>query len=722
MTHRLSRLTRFGILVPTYPCHFIRSHGTLKRSPRVLDAPHISCARDPGHVYEVAAELQSSGLLKICLGFPDDSSDYLRDLILSMHKHHGHHLPITHSATRGWFWDVRPKPAAATGVHQARSETMSEFSWHTDCSYEDPLPRYFALQVLQYDRYGGGTLSAMNVASLIGFLSPETRKALMAPEFRMQIPPEFIKDPEKSFITGSILVPDPHSIIIRYRHDIIEPLTTRAAEALEELSAVLVRREVQASSTMHLKPSELPKGSIILMDNRRWMHARNEIRDPERHLRRYPPDDKTIQDAREKAASKYERPDLKSWPLLRKADLYTVIERLINDTDARNTYRHNVYTSVTGGGGGVSKPLFFATDALDNRRHRALFGDFLKKTGIIERGDWVLSTHHGGSLYRSLDLTLEILENAGASVLAAGHQCTLATVVQILQDFNVNVLAGDSSQIISIVHHISTIPDIKDKIKIRKVIYTSEGLSLIQRVQIYKVLAPVAIYSILGSAEAGPYGASSPFLVDFDPCSNHNDFVIDTRMTIIEVLPLSSAESESDEIPKVLPDGETCVIAQTALTRLRHPVIRYITGDIGSLHPLPQKSVGRLAKHDVPHCRILRLQGRDHRFSFMWDGCDFQFDKLNTILSDPQSGFLLWQVILDKMQPSQEISLEIRLLSGQSSGDTAHFQTLLDRLKACLDVNDSNEHKFKVTFVDDALGFELSGTGRKVIRFVDHSL
>ena len=61
----------------------------------------------------------------------------------------------------------------------------------------------------------------------------------------------------------------------------------------------------------------------------------------------------------------------------------------------------------------------------------------------------------------------------------------------------------------------------------------------------------------------------------------------------------------------------------------------------------------------------------------MWDGCDFQFDKLNTILSNPQSGVLLWQVILDKMQPSQEISLEIRLLSGQSSGDTAHLQILL---------------------------------------------
>ncbi|RKK67273.1 hypothetical protein BFJ69_g14644 [Fusarium oxysporum] len=435
----------------------------------------------------------------------------------------------------------------------------------------------------------------------------------------------------------------------------------------------------------------------------------------------YPPDEDAIQDAREEAAQKFEQFDLKAWPLLLKSDLYTVIERLINDTDPRNTYRHNVYTSVTGGGGGVSKPLFFATDAFENRRHRALFGEFLKKIGIIERGDWVLSTHHGGSLYRSLDLTLEILENAGATVLAAGHQCPPPTVVQILQDFNVNVLAGDSSQIISIVHQISTMSDMKKRIKIGKVIYTSEGLSIIQRAQIYEVLGPVIIYSILGGAEAGPYGASSPFLVDFDPETNCNDFIIDTRMTVIEVFPLSCTAGESGWIAEPLPDGETGVIAQTVLTRLRHPVIRYITGDIGSLHSLPHKAVGRIAKHDLRHYRVLRLRGRDHRFSFMWDGCDFQFDKLNKILSDPQSGVLLWQVILEKMQPSQEISLEIRLLSGQSSGDTVHLQTLLDLLKACLDVSVSNEHKFKITFVNDVLGFELSETGRKVIRFVDHS-
>ncbi|KAF4336262.1 hypothetical protein FBEOM_9866 [Fusarium beomiforme] len=422
---------------------------------------------------------------------------------------------------------------------------------------------------------------------------------------------------------------------------------------------------------------------------------------------KYPPDDEAIQDAREKAALKSGQSDLRSWPLLQKRNLYTVIERLINDTNPDNKFRKNVYTSVTGGGGGVSKPLFFATDALENRRQRALFGEFLKKLGIIEPGDWVLSTHHGGGLYRSLDLTLEILENAGASVLAAGHHCTPSTNVQVLQDFNVNVLTGDSSQIVSIVHQISTMPDDEKNINVNKIIYTSEGLSAMQRTQIYKVLGPVAIYSLLGSAEAGPYGASSPFLIDLDPAANYNDFIIDTRMTIIEILPLFCAQGQSDRVPEPVPEGETGVIAQTVLTRLRHPVIRYITGDIGSLHHLPRKAVGRIAKQDVQYYHVLRLHGRDQRFSFMWDGCDFQLEKLTNLLLDPQMGVLLWQVILDKMALSKEVSLEIRLLCGQSARDTKHLEEIVGRLKVCLDVSSSNEHKFKTTFVEDAVSSSL---------------
>lgn len=43
---------------------------------------------------------------------------------------------------------------------------------------------------------------------------------------------------------------------------------------------------------------------------------------------------------------------------------------------------------------------------------------------------------------RSLDLTLEIMENAGAPVLAAGNYSTPDETIHLLKEFNVNVLTG----------------------------------------------------------------------------------------------------------------------------------------------------------------------------------------------------------------------------------------------------------------------------------------
>ena len=267
-----------------------RSHSTIaSRTLPCLAVPTLRHAQQSDHVGKVSEQLERSGMLKLSLGFSDDDSDYLKQLLVSLHQNHGHQLPIAHSATRGWFWDVRPsKTNFQAGNHQARSETMNEFPWHTDCSYEDPPPRYFALQILQHDRYGGGTLSVMNVERLSELLSPGTRSALAAPEYRITIPPEFIKDTNQTHIIGSVFTTHPtnRATMIRFREDILTPLTERAARALEELREALLREEVQAHSIVHLKSSDIPKGSIILMDNRRWLHARNVVKDPERHLRR----------------------------------------------------------------------------------------------------------------------------------------------------------------------------------------------------------------------------------------------------------------------------------------------------------------------------------------------------------------------------------------------------------------------------------------------------
>jgi hypothetical protein len=252
----------------------------------VPDHEHASQSR---HIRSVHENLQNHGILKIGLKFSDPDSDYLKELVLGLHKHHGHQLPISHSASRGWFWDVRPNSTVfQTANHQARSETMEEFPWHTDCSYEDLPPRYFALHVLQEDRFGGGTLSAMNIQRLSLSLSPSTRASLTEREYSITIPPEFIKDPRKQNIIGSLMAIDGQGqqSILRFRRDLVTALTERAAKALHELDAAVQDVNAQSQSTVHLTAKDFPAGTIILMDNRRWLHARHNIKDPERHLRR----------------------------------------------------------------------------------------------------------------------------------------------------------------------------------------------------------------------------------------------------------------------------------------------------------------------------------------------------------------------------------------------------------------------------------------------------
>ena len=249
----------------------------------------VGFARQPDHVADVSRFLRERGALKVKLRFKDDTSRYLHDMILGLHEHHGHGLPITHSASRGWFWDVRPNSTIfQSQMVQARSETMQNFPWHTDCSYEGSPPRFFALQVLQPDRRGGGTLSVMNVKRLLSLLSPSTTASLLKPEYLITVPSEFCKNETQRHIIGSILAADECShqpSMVRFREDLLTPLSAGACAALQELKQRLLGSDAQ-KEIIHLTPEALPQGSILLLDNRQWLHARNEVKDPERHLRR----------------------------------------------------------------------------------------------------------------------------------------------------------------------------------------------------------------------------------------------------------------------------------------------------------------------------------------------------------------------------------------------------------------------------------------------------
>jgi phenylacetate-coenzyme A ligase PaaK-like adenylate-forming protein len=321
---------------------------------------------------------------------------------------------------------------------------------------------------------------------------------------------------------------------------------------------------------------------------------------------------------------------------------------------------------------------------------------------------------------RSLDLTSECFENAGASVLAAGHIMSPAEVVQLMIIYHVTVLSGESSQIVSIVHYISTMPPKeRARFKLDKIIYTSEGLTPSQRSHIYRVLGHIKIHSILGSAEAGPYAVSCPQLTGSHWASaSYEDFIFDTRMTRIEILPLSF--SEYDSCCEPIPDGELGIVAQTSLTRLRNPLVRYITGDVGSIHSLPEDTRAMIHEQDWRHLRVLRLQGRDRRFSFEWDGNYLEFSGLKALMNDPQSGVVLWQVVLDKIEPSLEGSLELRILRPNQSSDAMSEEELIHRIEVFFHVCPPNRHRFKLVFVGDDTMFRRSATGRKIVQFVNN--
>ncbi|EYE96557.1 Clavaminate synthase-like protein [Aspergillus ruber CBS 135680] len=252
----------------------------------LINVSNLEYATQAKYLRTVHQALQDKGILQLHLGFADDDSHFLQTMISNLHKHHNHGLPIAHSAERGWFWDVRPSPESfQSHGHQARSETMQGFEWHTDCSYEDSPPRYFALQVLQPDRCGGGTLSVLKVDHLLRFLSPFAQEGLSSHNYRITVPPEFVKEDGQKHIRGNMLAVYPGYSQLRFRDDITDPLTENAAKALEELKIVLSGENAEEQA-LHLTPQGLPRGSIIIMDNRRWLHARNEVRDLRRHLRR----------------------------------------------------------------------------------------------------------------------------------------------------------------------------------------------------------------------------------------------------------------------------------------------------------------------------------------------------------------------------------------------------------------------------------------------------
>lgn len=304
-------------------------------------------------------------------------------------------------------------------------------------------------------------------------------------------------------------------------------------------------------------------------------------------------------------------------------------------------------------------------------------------------------------------------------------------IVEAIEHNRINVISGDGSQVVQLVAYIATLPPAKrEAIKITKVLYTSEPLARTQRAFIKSVLGPVAICSVLGSAEAGPWAVANLDLTG-DVEDDYMEFIFDTRTIVIEILPLSVEDpdnaangTDASTVPAELPQGEIGIVVQTSLQRLRNPLVRYLSGDLGSLHPLPASALANVPTEDAQHLKLLRLYGRDRRFSFKWYGEYFVFDKIEALMRTEELGIMQWQIVLSYMESTPEIAIEIRVFRPMpDDGDRRVIAAdeLVETLKKTFGFLPSNAHLFRVTFVRSHEEFERSKTGNKVIKLVDRT-
>ncbi len=218
---------------------------------------------------EVIRELDHHAMVMVELGFLDRQGIVFQSLVNRIgeaEEHDSYGLKV---------WDIKYDERLDQNK-VARSLTMREFPMHTDAAFDEPPPKYVGLYAIQEDRLGGGISHILDGHKILARLSGQSRHILLNQKFVLRVPEEF----RKGSSTVEIEILD-FNWNFRYRRELIidEACTQEQLIALEELEKLIYGSKSQESFLLR-------SGSMILFDNGRFLHARSQVRDRERHLLR----------------------------------------------------------------------------------------------------------------------------------------------------------------------------------------------------------------------------------------------------------------------------------------------------------------------------------------------------------------------------------------------------------------------------------------------------
>lgn len=256
--------------------------------------------------------------------------------------------------------------------------------------------------------------------------------------------------------------------------------------------------------------------------------------------------------------------------------------------------------------------------------------------------------------FSSLELSGDLTEYSGGTNIPAGFDFPDENLAQLASIFHTNAIMGTTSRLLIFARYLLSNPTIS--ISFAKAIYTSETLPAHQEEYLRKAFHCKYIVSVYASAECGPWAVSLPSNT-LDGSKMYREFVFDATTMTVEIL-------DDDGVP--VTKGEVGEIVVTSLMRLRNPLVRYRTGDIGSLHPY---SVGKGVTSSQYRC--IHLYGRHPGKSFNISGEYYDIIEIEKIMGQDRWGILQWQVILDSDHIGQrEESAEFRVvLKDKFSGE-----------------------------------------------------
>ncbi|KAL8792067.1 MAG: hypothetical protein Q9195_005322 [Heterodermia aff. obscurata] len=328
-----------------------------------------------------------------------------------------------------------------------------------------------------------------------------------------------------------------------------------------------------------------------------------------------------------------------------------------------------------------------------------------------------------------MDLVTQTIELAGGNVLSAGHLLPYEKCIAACIKYRLNVISGDSSQMLNFANHVAALPESERcKLEITKIIYTSELMTQSQRNYLTSVFGPVSFFSLFASAETGPWAVAdlNPTNATAADDDSITEFLYDSRAMKVEVLSLESGTwtSSAPDAPPPPPAETDFVDAGTAghlvltsLQRLKNPLVRYLSGDIGSIHALTDSSYTHIDPALRRHLMALRLHGRDRRFSFKWLGEYFEFETLEQVMKTAEWGVLQWQIIIERGRRTER--LELRVLRRSRGEGILDREGLLRAVQDTFFLTDLNRGLLSLVLVDGLAGFERSESSGKVVRFID---